>query len=55
MCSSFVGICGSTNVAFAADPAPNWKLIQPAYSTIDTFVAAYNVKVYGATVMVLLM
>ncbi|MBJ6363179.1 RICIN domain-containing protein [Paenibacillus sp. GCM10012307] len=35
--------------AHAADPAPNWQLIDPKYPTTDTIVAAYNVKDFGAT------
>jgi len=29
--------------------APSWQLIQPAYSTNDAWVAAYNVRDFGAT------
>jgi hypothetical protein len=35
--------------ALAADPEPNWRLIEPAYPTADTFVAAYSVKDFGAS------
>ncbi|WP_052350727.1 glycosyl hydrolase family 28-related protein [Paenibacillus gorillae] len=32
----------------AAKMAPEWKLIEPAYETADTFVAAYSVRDFGA-------
>ncbi|MFC5530691.1 glycosyl hydrolase family 28-related protein [Cohnella yongneupensis] len=50
----FLTLCASMTFigaeqASAADPAPSWRLIEPKYDTIDTFVAAYNVADYGAT------
>lgn len=45
-CAAWIGTAPS---AAAADPAPNWRLVEPKYETIDTFVAAYNAKDFGAT------
>ncbi|RXZ82005.1 carbohydrate-binding protein [Paenibacillaceae bacterium] len=44
-----VVIAGPGQTAHAADPAPNWQLIDPKYPTTDTIVAAYNVQDFGAT------
>lgn len=43
------GITGTNPSVSAADPPPNWTLVQPAYPTMDTVVAAYNVQNFGAT------
>jgi len=44
-----LGGLGAPKAAFAEDPAPKWRLIEPKYPSADTFVAAYDVSDYGAT------
>jgi hypothetical protein len=43
------GLIVPPKVSAAADPVPKWQLIEPAYPTADTFVAAYSVKDFGAS------